>query len=85
MHAHLDLQVNMLTEQKVSKLIELIEELRRDLPMVKDRRNETAEALQEPADAHEMLQTLHEMRTEKRRRTTNAAAPPGDPIVGCYT
>ena len=66
MHAHLDLQVNMLTEQKVSKLIELIEELRRDLPMVRDRRDEAAEALQEPADAHEMLQALHEKRDEKK-------------------
>ena len=60
MHAHLDLQVNMLTEQKVSKLIELIEELRRDLPMVRDRRDAAAEALQEPADAHEMLRALDE-------------------------
>ena len=66
MHAHLDLQVNMLTEQKVSKLIELIEELRRDLPMVRDRRDMKAEALQEPADAHEMLQALHEGRSEKK-------------------
>ena len=66
MHAHLDLQVNMLTEQKVSKLIELIEELRRDLPMVRHRRDETAEALQEPADAHQMLEALHEGRTEQK-------------------
>ena len=67
LHAHLDLQVNMLTEQKVSKLIELIEELRRDLPMVRDRRDAAAEALQEPADAREMLDTLKEKH----------AAPPG--------
>ena len=64
MHAHLDLQVNMLTEQKVSKLIELLEELRRDLPMVKDRRDEAAESLQEPADTHEMLEALNEKRNE---------------------
>ena len=66
MHAHLDLQVNLLTEQKVSKLIELIEELRRDLPMVRDRRDASAEALQEPADAHEMLQALQEGHGEKK-------------------
>jgi len=40
--AHLDLQVNLLTEQKVSKLIHLLEELRRDLPMVKDRHDRPA-------------------------------------------
>jgi len=67
LHAHLDLQVNMLTEQKVSKLIELIEELRRDLPMVRDRHDPAAEALQEPADAREMLDTLKEKHS----------APPG--------
>ena len=60
MHAHLDLQVNLLTEQKVSKLIELLEELRRDLPMVRDRRDEAAEALQEPVDAHGVLRVLDE-------------------------
>jgi len=64
LHAHLDLQVNMLTEQKVSKLIELLEELRRDLPMVRDRRDTTAEALQEPADTHQMLHALKERRIE---------------------
>ncbi len=66
MHAHLDLQVNMLAEQKVSKLIKLIEELRRDLPMVRDRHDATAEALQEPADTHGMLEVLHEKRNEKK-------------------
>jgi uncharacterized membrane protein len=35
--AHLELQINLLTEQKTSKLIKLIEELRRDLPMIEDR------------------------------------------------
>ena len=35
--AHLDLQINLITEQKVTKLIHLIEELRQDLPMVRDR------------------------------------------------
>lgn len=66
MHAHLDLQVNLLTEQKASKVIELLEELRHDLPMVKDRRDETAEALKEPADTQGMLEALHEKRDEKK-------------------
>ena len=45
--AHLDLQVNLLTEQKVTKLIHLIEELRHDLPMVRDRHDPEAVALQQ--------------------------------------
>ena len=68
-HAELDLQVNLLTEHKVSKLVELIEELRRDLPMVKDRRDQAAEAMQEPVDAHGMLQVLDEKRVAEQLRS----------------
>jgi uncharacterized membrane protein len=35
--AHLDLQINLLTEQKVTKLIRLLEELRADMPGVRTR------------------------------------------------
>ncbi len=58
--AHLELQVNLLTEQKVSKLIVLIEELRRDLPMVKDRHDPQAAALQETANTTQVLSALEE-------------------------
>ncbi|MES2295510.1 MAG: DUF1003 domain-containing protein [Pseudomonadota bacterium] len=40
--AHLDLRINMLTEQKAAKLIDLIEELRRDLPNVRNRADSQA-------------------------------------------
>jgi uncharacterized membrane protein len=43
--AHLDLKVTMLTEQKSAKLIALLEELRRDLPNVRDRHDPEATAL----------------------------------------
>jgi uncharacterized membrane protein len=56
--AHLDLQVNLLTEQKVTKLIDLIEELRRDLPMVRDREDRQAAAMQEAADTAQVLTAL---------------------------
>ena len=60
--AHLDLQVNLLTEQKVSKLIHLLEELRRDLPMVKDRHDAQANALQERADTGKVLSAIDNVR-----------------------
>jgi uncharacterized membrane protein len=59
-HAHLDLQVNLLTEQKVTKLIHLIEELRQDLPMVKDRHDPQAALLQETTDTAQVLSALEE-------------------------
>src|SRR5580693_6992794 len=46
--AHLDLQVNLLTEQKVTKLIHLLEELRKDLPMVRKRHDPQAASMQQP-------------------------------------
>jgi uncharacterized membrane protein len=48
--AHLDLQVSMLAEQKIAKLIALLEELRVDLPNVHNRRDDEAAAMTEPAD-----------------------------------
>jgi uncharacterized membrane protein len=60
-HAHLALQVNLLTEQKVTKLIHLIEELRRDLPMVKDRHDAQATAMQERADTARVVSAIEEV------------------------
>jgi len=56
--SHLDLQVNLLAEHKVAKLIALVEELRRDLPMVKDRIDLEADAMQEAVDPNAMLEAL---------------------------
>lgn len=58
--AHLDLQVNLLTEQKVTKLINLIEELRRDLPMVSNREDSVATAFEQATDASTVLSTIEE-------------------------
>ncbi len=57
---HLDLQITLLTERKVSKAIELLEELRRDLPSVKNRFDPEAKAMQEPVDPHTALTALNQ-------------------------
>ena len=59
-HAHLDLQINMLAEQKGAKIIALLEELRCDLPMVRNRRDSEAEAMTAPTDPHEVFSALDE-------------------------
>jgi len=56
--SHLDLQVNLLAEHKVAKLIALVEELRRDLPMVRDRVDREADSMQEAVDPAAMLAAL---------------------------
>jgi len=57
---HLDLQITLLTERKVSKVIELIEELRRDFPSVTNRLDAEAEVMQEPIDPHTALSALNQ-------------------------
>jgi uncharacterized membrane protein len=58
--AHLELQINLLTEQKTTKLIYLIEELRRDLPMIKNRDDPEATAFQKPTHPGSVLEALDE-------------------------
>jgi uncharacterized membrane protein len=61
---HLDLQVTLLVEQKVTKVIALIEELRRDLPSVQNRVDSQAEAIQEVVDPQTVLSALEGMLQE---------------------
>jgi uncharacterized membrane protein len=56
--AQLDLQVSLLAEQKIAKLIALIEELRRDLPEVKNRHDPEAAAMEQSTDPHALLDAL---------------------------
>jgi uncharacterized membrane protein len=76
--AHLDLQLNLLTEQKTTKLIDLIEELRHDLPNVKNRHDPEAAALQQPTDPQLVLAELDERR-ETGKRLKEAGEAPKDP------
>jgi uncharacterized membrane protein len=58
--AHLDLKVTLLTEQKAAKLIDLLEELRRDLPNVRNRHDSGAASLQQPMSPELVLAALDE-------------------------
>lgn len=58
--SHLMLQINLLTEQKIAKLIELIEELRTDLPYVRDRHDLEAKIMQQATDPQAVLDILQE-------------------------
>jgi uncharacterized membrane protein len=80
-HMHLDLQVNLLTEQKVTKLIDLLEELRKDLPNVRNRRDAEVEALQQPTEplmVAAALATLEDVREAVAEETSAGAAAPAE-------
>lgn len=70
--AHLDLKVTLLTEQKAAKLIDLLEELRRDLPNVKNRDDPEAAALQQSMNPELVLAALDE-RIDPEDQPTPAA------------
>jgi uncharacterized membrane protein len=53
--------VNLLTEQKVAKIIDLLEELRRDMPEVKDRFDAQAATFSEKTDALQVLSAIEEV------------------------
>jgi uncharacterized membrane protein len=56
--AHIELQVSLLAEQKATKVIALLEELRRDLPNVTNRSDPEAQAMQQRADPKDVLAAL---------------------------
>jgi len=61
----LDLQMSLLTEQRTAKIIDLLEELRRDMPSVRNRVDAEADALTKTINPHEVLATLETMMEER--------------------
>ena len=58
LNAHRDtltLELSILSEHKIAKVIQLLEELRRDSPHVQDRDDPQADEMAEPADAGSVL------------------------------
>jgi uncharacterized membrane protein len=76
--AHLDLTVNLLTEQKAAKLIDLLEELRRDLPNVTNRHDSEAVALRQSMNPDLVLAALAERSELDDRSKTAAEVPAGE-------
>lgn len=58
--SHLMLQINLLTEQKTAKIIALLEEMRTDLPNLKNRHDWEAEIMQQATDPQVVLNILEE-------------------------
>jgi uncharacterized membrane protein len=77
LRGQLTLQLAMLSDQKTAKLIELIEELRRDLPNVHDRPDAEAASLSRPADRNAVLDALKENQNDARSAEGSRSADPG--------
>src|SRR5208282_745610 len=60
----LNLELAILTEQKTAKVIELLEEVRRDNPLIHDRVDREAQAMAQPADTQSVLEAIKETNTK---------------------
>jgi uncharacterized membrane protein len=57
-NAHLDLQISLLSEEKTSKIIAMLEEIRRDSPTLPDKVDNEAEELSHSADTSTVLEAI---------------------------
>jgi uncharacterized membrane protein len=63
--AHLDLQINLLTEQKVTKILQIIDELRRDLTALRGRPDAEVTEMTKPADTHALMHAIKENQEDR--------------------
>ena len=63
--AHLDLQINLLTEQKATKILKLVDELRRELPALRGQSDAEVAELTKPADADAILKAIKQLDDER--------------------
>jgi uncharacterized membrane protein len=70
LNAHRDtltLELAILSEHKIAKVIQLLEELRRDSPQVQDRDDPQAQQMSEPADTGSVLAAVNEKEEQATR------------------
>jgi uncharacterized membrane protein len=63
--AHLDLQINLLTEQKVTKILQIIDELRGDQTALHGRPDDEVTEMRKPADAHALMHAIKEKQGDR--------------------
>jgi uncharacterized membrane protein len=63
--AHLALQINLLTEQKVTKTLQIIDELRRDLPALRSHPDAEVTEMTKPADAHALMHAIKQKQGDR--------------------
>jgi uncharacterized membrane protein len=63
----LTLELAILSEQKTAKVIQLLEESRRDNPLIRNRVDQEAEAMAQPADPQSVLDAIKETHAESEQ------------------
>jgi uncharacterized membrane protein len=63
--AHLDLQINLLSEQKVTKILQIVDELQRELTELRGHPDSDVAELTKPADAHALMHAIKQKQEER--------------------
>jgi uncharacterized membrane protein len=77
--AQLTLEISMVNEQKTAKLIQMIEQLRRDNPLIENHLDPEAIAMSQPADPQAMLDAIKE--THQEMLADEAESPQGSRVT----
>lgn len=63
--SHLDLQINLLSEQKVTKILQMVNELQRDLTALRAQPDAEVEEMTKPADAHALMHAIKQKQADR--------------------
>jgi uncharacterized membrane protein len=69
------LELAILSEQKTAKVIQLLEESRRDNPLIRNRVDQEADAMAQPADPKSVLDAIKETHAEAEQISGSADGP----------
>jgi uncharacterized membrane protein len=62
---HLDLQINLLSEQKVTKILQLVDELQRELTAMRPGPDSQVSEMTKPADAQALMHAIKQKQTDR--------------------
>jgi uncharacterized membrane protein len=62
---HLDLQINLMSEQKVTKILQIVDELQRELTALSERPDSQVAEMTKPADAHAMMHAIKKKQIDR--------------------
>jgi len=77
--SQVELHVALLAEEKIGKLVALLEELRRDLPSVRDRPDSQAESMSRGTDVREVMDEVERSFDQEDGRAGRGKAPDAGP------
>jgi uncharacterized membrane protein len=63
--SHLDLQINLLTEQKATKILQIVDELQRELTALRGGPDTQMEEMTKPVDANAMLHAIKQQKGDR--------------------